>query len=329
MRTNANKTVRLSAIIMAVLMLATSLCACGKAVTIDIKDMNETTQIETKTGKTVEKVLTDAEIILGEKDKTEPALDEKITEDTKSITIKRYAKVTIINKDVKTEVELVGGTVEDALKEAKIELKDKETTDIDAKEYLTDGMTINILMAKSVTLVCDGKTSKIDTTAQTVEELLALQKVTLSDDDEVSEKLDTEIKDGMKVVVKRVTYKEETVTETIDYETEAQYSDSMAEGTSEVKQSGVQGKKEVTYKIKYVDGKKNAKEVLNEKIIKEAQNEIVVYGTQSSSSGSSDSGSSNTGRYETHRVRVDDCDGSGHGYYEIYYSDGSVEYEAY
>lgn len=35
------------------------------------------------------------------------------------------------------------------------------------------------------------------------------------------------------------------------------------------------------------------------------------------------------GVYEVSRVKYDDCDGSGHGYYEITYSDGSVTYEEY
>ena len=33
--------------------------------------------------------------------------------------------------------------------------------------------------------------------------------------------------------------------------------------------------------------------------------------------------------YEVSRVAYDDCDGSGHGYFEITYSDGSVAYEEY
>lgn len=34
-------------------------------------------------------------------------------------------------------------------------------------------------------------------------------------------------------------------------------------------------------------------------------------------------------KYEVGRQQYDDCDGSGHGYYEITYSDGSVGYEEY
>ncbi len=46
-----------------------------------------------------------------------------------------------------------------------------------------------------------------------------------------------------------------------------------------------------------------------------------------SSRGSSSKGGSSV--YETGRQKFDDCDGSGHGYYEITYSDGSTRYEEY
>lgn len=44
--------------------------------------------------------------------------------------------------------------------------------------------------------------------------------------------------------------------------------------------------------------------------------------------GNSD-GQQQGGRYEVSRQKFDDCDGSGHGYYEITYSDGTVETEEY
>ena len=39
--------------------------------------------------------------------------------------------------------------------------------------------------------------------------------------------------------------------------------------------------------------------------------------------------SSGGGKYEVSRQAYDDCDGSGHGYYEITYSDGSTAIEEY
>lgn len=45
--------------------------------------------------------------------------------------------------------------------------------------------------------------------------------------------------------------------------------------------------------------------------------------------GTSVSDSSAEEKTEIRREKYDDCDGSGHGYVEIYYSDGSMETEEY
>lgn len=42
-----------------------------------------------------------------------------------------------------------------------------------------------------------------------------------------------------------------------------------------------------------------------------------------------DNGSDAEEKTEIRREKYDDCDGSGHGYVEIYYSDGSMETEEY
>lgn len=48
-----------------------------------------------------------------------------------------------------------------------------------------------------------------------------------------------------------------------------------------------------------------------------------------STPGSSTSDNEAEERTEVRREKYDDCDGSGHGYVEIYYSDGSMETEEY
>lgn len=314
-------------VIMIIAMFVTMLSACGKAITVDVIDVNTKTPVEVKTGYTIEKVLETAQITIGDKDETEPALDEKVTEETKEIIIKRYAKVTIIKDGKDYEVETVGGTVADALEKAGITLAKNEVTDMPQDKILEKEVTVNVLKQLTVKLTVDGKTKKVYTSANTVEEFLEEQKIELGKDDEVNLKSEAKIKNGIKIVVKRVVFKEETVTETIGFSTQEKYSDSMAKGQSKVEREGSDGQKEVTYKVKYVDGKEDSKEVVKEKILKEATDKIVVYGTKASSS-SSNSGSTG-GKTETDRIRVEDCDGSGHGYYEIHYSDGSVEYEEF
>ena len=199
-------------------------------------------------------------------------------------------------------------------------------------------MTITLTNSIEVSLTVDGKTTKCKTQAETVKAFLEEQKVNLGKDDEVSPKLDEKIKDGSKVVVKRV-----------DYKTEEQESSSLASGETQVTQEGVKGEKAVTYKVKYVDGKEKSKEKTSEKVTKEPVNKIVTVGTavQSSAveapqqsqqtqqsqkpqqSSSAQSSQASQGKTVVSKQAVYDCDGSGHGYYVIKWSDGTETYEEF
>ena len=310
---------------MAVLLICimiVSMSACGAKVSVIVLDGTQTTQVETKTGKTIAAVLEEAGITLGDKDETEPAADAKLTKDVAQITVKRYASVTVVKGDDKKEVELVGATVEDAIKASGFALSDKESPDVDPQSFLTDGMTITIAKAMSVTVVHDGKTETFTTKAQTVKALLEEQGLTLDEDDGMSAKMEDKLKDGAKITIVRVEFKKETKTETIPYSTTKQYDSSLASGQTKVKQQGQDGEKEVTYTVKYADGKMVKAKPVSEKITKNPVDEVVLVGT---AGGSSESG----GRTIVSKTPTYNCDGSGHGYYTIVYSDGTTEYEEF
>ena len=267
--------------IMALLFAAMLLfCACSKDVTVNVIDSGETRTIQTKTDTTVEKALEDAGISVATNDEVSPALDSKITEKTNEIVIKRYAKVTVAKGNESKEIELVNGTVQDAVDKSCFDVGDGDELDHDAKDYLTDGMTIKILHEVSVTLKSDGETKDVKTKAMTVKDFLDDQGITLNEDDEVSENLNSLLRDDMEIIVKRIEYKTETKTESIDYETVEKTDDSMYEGESKTEQEGAMGEKEVTYKVKYVDGEKDSEEKISEKVTKEPTDKIVTYGTK-------------------------------------------------
>ena len=351
--------IKITACLLALCCVAFVFSACaGKDITVTINDSGTKTDVEVKTGITVSEAIEKAGIELGEKDETEPPKDETINEDTTEITIKRYAKVTVVKGKDKKEVELVGGTVEEAVKKAGFTLAETDKLSADKNAYLKDGMTITITEAIKVTITVDGKTSTVSTNATDVKGLIEEQKIKIGKDDVMSEKLDTPLKNGMKITIKRVTFKDEKKTESIDYETEKKYSDSMDEGSSQVEQKGEKGEKEVVYTVKYVDGKEISREKKSEKITKQPVKEIIIYGTKevaaqedndsdnntgsnnnntnnnsgNSSSASQESKSSESsggGKTVVSKTPVYDCDGSGHGYYEIVYSDGSTAYEEF
>ena len=321
--------------VLTALVMVFSLAACGeeKTVNVNVLDKGSKTEVEAKVGATVSEVLEKAEIKLGDKDETEPAKDEKISEDTKEITVKRYAKVTVKMGDESKEVELTGGKVADAVKKSGFNTDGCEP-DVDNDKYLDDGMVITLIKGTKVTLTVDGKTTDVPTKAKNVEDFLKEQKVTLGKDDEVSEKLDAKIKDGMKIVVKRVEYKTEEKTEKIEYKTVDEYSDSMAEGQEEVTQEGKDGEKTVTYKVKYVDGKEAGREKTAEKVTKEAVDKVVTHGSKSEAPQQQEQQQPQqqeqpAGKTIISKENFPDCDGSGHGYYEITYSDGTTEIQTY
>ncbi len=336
------KSLKVIALVLAVCSVMFCMTACGKDVKVKINDAGVITEADANTGMTIKEVLEKAGVSLGEKDETEPKAEEKL-DSAEEITVKRYAKVTVKQgKDEKT-VELVGAKVEDAVKKAGFKLDDSTELDVDKDAYLKDGMVITISKGVEVSLTADGKTNKYKTHAETVKDFLDEQKITLGKDDEVSPKLDDKIKEGLKITVKRVEYKEETKKENIAFETEENQSSSLNVGETQVTQEGSNGEKEVKYKVKYVDGKAVSKEKISEKVTKEPVNEIVTVGTavqsNDTNSGGNNSVSQNSqseqqssaqqGKQVVSKQKVLDCDGSGHGYYVITYSDGSVEYEEF
>lgn len=343
MKRKSVSAVSIVALVIAMCSMMFCMTACGKDVTIKINDAGVVTEADANTGMTVKEILENAGISLGEKDETEPQTDAKL-EDTTEITVKRYAKVTVKNGDDEKVVELVGGKVEEAVKKAGFTLDDSVALDVDKDAYLKDGMVITLSNSVEVSLTADGKTNKCKTHAATVKDFLAEQEITLGEDDEVSPKLETEIKDGLKITVKRVEYKEEVKKESIDFETEEKQSSSLSSGETQVTQEGSKGEKEVTYKVKYVDGKEDSKEKVSEKVTKEPVNKIVTIGTATQNNSSQNSQTSQqsnnnsaqssqsevqSGKQVVSKQAVYDCDGSGHGYYVITYSDGSVEYEEF
>ena len=197
--------------------------------------------------------------------------------------------------------------------------------------------------SKLTLTIADGNTkTEVEVGSGTkVSDILKAAGITLGDKDTCVPDLNAEITDSsIKITVNRYTepaateaptaaeeVKEEKVTEKIAYSTREEYSSALYEGEREVTRKGVEGEREITYKVTYADGKETAREKISEKVIKEPVDEIVTIGTGSDNDGYD--GSDESGRTEVSRVPYYDCDGSGHGYWEITYDDGSVEYEEF
>ncbi len=303
------------------LLLVTVLAACGKKAEITITDKGVTTTFEAKLPNTVEAILAEAQITLGAEDVTEPSLQTELS-DAAPIKVLRMNTISVVIDDEEKTVKHLDGTVKDLLKDENITLNEAQSMNVKETDQLKDGMKLEIVTKYDVELTYDGKTEKAAAKYANVEELLKDYGITLGQDDVVTPELTAEVKPGLSVVVQRVTYKEEKKDEEIPFETERKDDSSITKGKEVTDTEGENGVKTVTWKVKMVDGKEESREQVSEEVTKEPVNEVILVGTKEKSTKPA-------GRYETERIAVPNCADGSHGYYEIHYSDGSVEYVEY
>ncbi|MBQ8503544.1 MAG: DUF348 domain-containing protein [Clostridia bacterium] len=303
-----------------IMMLVFAGCSGEKVEGKIIVDGTETV-FTAKSKDTVGEVLEENGITLGAEDEIDISVETELGTETKEINIFRMKTIKVKADSKETEVKLTKGTAADALEKAGLKLGKNDKLSCDENSELTDGMEIEIIRGVAVKVTVKGEKKEYVTTKKTVEAALKELGIKVDEDDIVEPSKDTKIKKGMEITVKAVEVKTETEEKVIYYTEKKEYSSSMNKGTSKVKQNGVNGKKEVTSENTYIDGELTESKVIEEKVITQPVNKIVVYGTKTVTTTS--------GKSVVSKERVEDCDGSGHGYYVITWSDGSVTYEEF
>lgn len=100
-------------------------------------------------GDTVRKALQDNNILVKDGDTVAPGRDLVITADL-SVDVKRFCEVTVTGSGKEEQkISMTGGTVADALAEAKVKLKGGDTCNYSLEEPLFDKMKIRVIQAGS------------------------------------------------------------------------------------------------------------------------------------------------------------------------------------
>ena len=293
----------------------------GKKVETKITVDGESVTCTAKSKDTIGEILTDNGIEYGEEDEIIPAAETELGEETAEILVYRLKTVLVKADGKETKVSLTRGTVADALEKAEIKLGKNDKTDCGEDTEITDGMEISILRGVRIFVTVKGEKKEYVTTEKTVAKALKELGIKFDKDDIVEPSKDGKIEKGMEITVKAVEVKTEKEEKVIYFSEKKEYSSSMQKGTSKVTRNGQNGKKEVTVENTYVDGVLTDSKVLSEKVISYPVDKIVVYGTKTVTT--------TQGKHVVSKERVEDCDGSGHGYYVITWSDGSVTYEEF
>lgn len=249
-----------------------------RGVNLTVREAGKENLLVAYRGDTVEQVLLENSIVLKDADEITPARETVVEGDTQ-VEIRRACQVVVLADGKQTTVTQTGGTVEDALKEAGVTVGEEDSLNYDKDEPLFDKMHIRVTRVMKVRITAGGETREVETSAQTVEDVLKKFQVELDEDDRVEPEAKTKVAEGMEITVRRVEVKEEVKTEEFPFETQYQDTDSLYEGETQVKTQGVAGEKEVTYQVTFVDGEEESREAASEKVTKEPVAEVVLRGT--------------------------------------------------
>jgi len=237
---------------------------------------------EVSTGaETVADVLDEEGIELGAHDVVAPALDTPVDDGTR-IAVKFGRPLTINLDGEKTRHWVTATDVTSALDQIGIRVGDANLSTSRGAEISRSGMRLTIATPKKVTFAVGAAkpvTKKV--AVVTVAQALNKQGVELDKDDIVKPGLHTQLGQRETVTVTRVkVVKKKVADEAISYSTETTYDDTMLEGKQETVREGRAGHRDVTYQLRYENGKLVARKVLGVRNYVAPVSELVTVGTK-------------------------------------------------
>ena len=205
-----------------------------------------------------------------------------------SVTIAFMRKTLTINIDGKEQtVVTYKGIVKDVLDEQGISVEEKDTIEPPLNEKVSKNDTITLKKAVPVKIVCGDLEVQVDTSEETIQDVLESESDLLKDSgidfceglDEISPDLNSKVEENSIIQIVNVEKQEIKEMETISYETVVEKDSKLISGDKEVKTRGVNGQKEVTYEVVYKDGVETNRQIKSSRTISEPKNEVIVQGT--------------------------------------------------
>ncbi|MBE7020483.1 MAG: DUF348 domain-containing protein [Ruminococcaceae bacterium] len=197
------------------------------------------------------------------------------------LTFLRY-EITISDDGEVKQAFVYSKTVEDAFKEAGINVSEFDELSLDLNANLRSVKKIDIKRAREITLSVNGEEKKVHTVLPTVAEVLLKEGVSVDEGSLLVTPSDTPVTDGLKIEIVPKVYEEVVECEAIPFDTVKRASYNLNKGTTRVSRPGVDGEKAVTYRVLKHNGVVYEKEAISEKVTKKPQEKIVEYGVVAS-----------------------------------------------
>ena len=206
------------------------------------------------------------------------------------VTIAFTRKTLTINIDGKEQTLVTyKGTVKDVLDEQGINVEEKDSIEPTLNEKVEDNGQIILKKAVPVKIICGDLEVKVDTSEETVKDVLQSESDLLKDEgidfceglEEEFPDLESKAEGDLTIQVVNVEKHEVKEMETIAYETVVEKDSNLMIGDKEIKTKWSNGQKEVTYEVVYKDGVETNRKATSIRTILEPKNEVVLQGTGS------------------------------------------------
>lgn len=144
------------------------------------------------------------------------------------------------------------------------------------------GIGAKLIIARAPTItVLDGSQETIyHSWQENLADFLGEKNIELGENDKIVPPVNTTIKDGDKIKITRVAITEIKEKEIVAFKIIEQNDDNLDKGKTVVKQAGINGTREKTYRVTRENGKEVKRELISNKITKDPQDKIIIHGTK-------------------------------------------------
>ncbi len=241
-------------------------------------------QTVTTRAKNVGDLLTRLEIPLVEQDIVEPKRDTLILEDNTQINVYRARPVEVVDGDRTFTLFTAQRAPRLTAIEAGLDLYPEDDVEFGRIEatVLESSASEQLVIERSVEVKLNlfGAIKLVRTTADTVEEMLAQQQITLEQSENLEPLGNTPISNGLLISVNKSGVKTAVVTEPIAFGTETVDSPDITAGTSQIDREGVLGERAVIYEIIEQEGVEISRREIQQVVLKEPVSAIRLRGTK-------------------------------------------------
>ena len=229
--------------------------------------------------KTVEQLLQQQNITVGDHDKLSPSMDTVI-EENMTITWDQAKEVVISVDGNQSSIWTTEKIVKNILEEANIEVAEHDLVSQSLNTEVGADNKIDIQKAFQLTLVDGLEERQVWSTSTTVANFLKQQEIYLGEFDRVSKEMESVITPNEKIAVVRVEKVTDVVEESIAFAVEKKNDSSILKGNEKVITAGQNGKVERSYEVVKENGQEISRILAGEKVVAEPVNKVVAVGTK-------------------------------------------------